>query len=142
MESLEDRTMLSSVNVSSSAGVGDETLEALVDGQSQGFYSQTGVNGKIDGSDMFVVQGGTLSNGYEKLDLFDLDEEGLVNYSEASELCLWSEDDDIVLADGELIWPKEAGITTVNDYDGQQESNIEKPSGSNIVTDGDKYAGE
>lgn len=97
VEGLEDRTMLSSLSTASTEAVGDSVLEVLAD-RDQTVFDRIEAKSGTNGPAMFLDEVESLGNDYQKLDLFDVDEIGLVSYSEASELRLWI-DDDIVSTD-------------------------------------------
>lgn len=93
-----------------------DTIE-WVDGSGDGILvdlSKIGEDGSIDGSALFGDEGGKYANGYEKLEAFDKDGDGMVSGAELEGLGLWIDDGDAILEEGEMQTAEEAGVSSIS----------------------------
>ena len=98
----------------------------------------------MDGNRLFGDEGGKYQNGYEKLSLWDINNDGKLTGDELDGLNLWIDDGDAKVEEGELKSLAELGITSIDtkmkevlDEDGKihMQSTVSKNDGTNIMSE-------
>ena len=98
----------------------------------------------MDGNRLFGDEGGKYQNGYEKLSLWDINNDGKLTGDELDGLNLWIDDGDAKVEEGELKSLAELGITSIDtkmkevlDEDGKihMKSTVSKNDGTNIMSE-------
>ena len=98
----------------------------------------------MDGTRLFGEEGGKYSNGYEKLALLDVNNDGKLSGDELTGLNVWVDDGDAKVEDGELKTLEELEITSISTQmtettgvDGKMhmESTATKADGTEIMTE-------
>ena len=98
----------------------------------------------MDGSRLFGDEGGKYQNGYEKLSLLDINNDGKLTGDELDGLNLWLDDGDAKVEEGELRTLDELGITSIDttmkevlDEEGKvhMQSTVKKDDGTDIMSE-------
>jgi len=98
----------------------------------------------MDGNRLFGDEGGKYQNGYEKLSLLDINNDGKLTGDELDGLNLWLDDGDAKVEEGELRTLDELGITSIDtkmkevlDEDGKvhMQSTVKKDDGTDIMSE-------
>ena len=98
----------------------------------------------MDGNRLFGDEGGKYQNGYEKLSLLDINNDGKLTGDELDGLNLWIDDGDAKVEEGELKTLNELGITSIDtkmkevlDEVGKIhiQSTVKKDDGSDIMSE-------